>query len=86
MANLKSSIKDVRRTIRRTKKNNIKKATADKHVRAFKKSLADGKQKEAKKIIPAIQSAYDKMVRSKIMTKNKAARQKSRLALKLKKK
>jgi small subunit ribosomal protein S20 len=83
MANLKSSIKDIRRTQRRTKMNNLNRANVDKALRSTNSSILKGEISEAKGMLGQVYSSIDKMVKRKIISKNKAARQKSLITKKI---
>ena len=73
MANLKSSIKDIRRTKGRTFRNNKYRVEFDKMKKSFIKS-------PSAKSLSDLYSQVDKMVKRKIFHKNKAAREKSKLS------
>ncbi len=73
MANIKSSIKDIRRTKRRTFRNGKYKVEFDKMKKSFIKS-------PSAKSLSELYSQVDKMVKRKIFHKNKAAREKSKLS------
>ncbi len=73
MANLKSSLKDIRRTKRRTFLNNGYRTNVDKMTKAYHKN-PDSKS------LSALFSIIDKMAKKNIYHKNKAAREKSRLS------
>ena len=72
MANLKSSIKDIRRTKGRTFRNNKYRIEFDKIKKDYIKSPNAATLSE-------IYSKADKMVKIHIFHKNKAAREKSKL-------
>lgn len=83
MANLKSSQKDIRRTIARTERNRAVKSrikTLSKHAA----TALDGKAADAEKTVGLYSSSLDKAAKTGILHKNKANRLKSRLAAKLK--
>jgi small subunit ribosomal protein S20 len=80
MANLKSSKKDIRRTVRRTEANKPFKRNAEMLPKKMAKLVAAGKTKEAVEMLPTAVKAIDKAVRKKILHKNTAARRKSSLA------
>ena len=73
MANLKSSLKDIRRTKRRTFLNNGYRTSVDKMTKAYNKN-------PDKKSLSRLFSIIDKMAKKNIYHKNKAAREKSRLS------
>lgn len=80
MANLKSSKKDIRRTLRRTLANKPFRRNADMLPRKVRKLAAAGQITEAKELLPAAFKALDKAVRKNILHKNNASRTKSRIA------
>jgi small subunit ribosomal protein S20 len=73
MANLKSSLKDIRRTKRRTFLNNGYRTNVDKMTKAYNKN-------PDQKSLSELFSIIDKMAKKNIYHKNKAAREKSRLS------
>lgn len=73
MANLKSSQKDIRRISRRTERNTLQKSRL-KTLR--KKVIGEPEAKDAS----TYASALDRAVKSGVIHKNKAAREKSKLA------
>ena len=75
MANLKSSLKDIRRIARRTERNG---ATRSKLKSLRKRVVAD--PSDANNV--AYASAMDKAVKSGVVHKNKANREKSKIARK----
>ena len=76
MPNLKSSIKDVRRTKRRTARNQARLTRVSTALRAIK--AADSKE-AAHSALREAASLLDKAARSELIHWRKAARQKSRL-------
>ena len=73
MANLKSSKKDIRRIARRTERNTI---VTSRLKTLRKKALGEADEADKK----AYASALDKAVKSGVIHKNKADREKSKLA------
>lgn len=73
MANLKSSKKDIRRIARRTERNT---AVESRLKTLRKKALGEATEDDKK----AYASAIDKAVKSGVVHKNKASREKSKLA------
>ncbi len=73
MANLKSSKKDIRRIARRTERNTI---VSSRLKTMRKKALGEADESDKK----AYSSALDKAVKSGVIHKNKANREKSKLA------
>jgi small subunit ribosomal protein S20 len=85
MANLKSSIKDIRRTERRTAMNRRVKSrlkTLRKNVLAALQS--DGDVETKTESVRVYTSALDKAAKRNVIHKNKADREKSKFATKLK--
>lgn len=83
MANLKSSQKDIRRTIARTERNRAVKSrikTLSKHAT----TALEGNAADAQAKVSEYASSLDKAAKTGILHKNKANRIKSRLAAKLK--
>ncbi|HTY12909.1 MAG TPA: 30S ribosomal protein S20 [Candidatus Omnitrophota bacterium] len=78
MANIKSNIKNLRKSKKNRKRNLFYKERIKRLAKVYKDSLAKGKE-EAKKKLVELYSAIDKAALKKIIHKNKAARQKSRL-------
>lgn len=75
MANLKSSKKDIRRIARRTERNTVQ----DSRLKTLRKKVI-GDCAEADATVYA--SALDRAVKSGVIHKNKASREKSKLARK----
>lgn len=73
MANLKSSKKDIRRIVRRTERNT---ATSSRLKTLRKKALGEASDTDKS----AYASALDKAVKSGVIHKNKANREKSKLS------
>lgn len=82
MANHKSSIKRIRQTKVRTLHNKYYAKTMRNAVRKLR---ATTDKDEAVKLYPAVQKMLDKLAKTNIIHKNKAANLKSRLALHIKK-
>ena len=81
MANLKASIKDIKKSRKRRDQNLIFKNAMKKVIKEFKDKVT--KKEEKKKLEEMLQKAYqtiDKCVKKKIIHKNNAARKKSALA------
>jgi len=79
MANLKSSKKDIRRTLRRTLANKPFRRNAEMFTKKVRKLVSLGNVSEAKELLPKAYKALDKAVRKNIIHKNNASRTKSRL-------
>ena len=78
MANHKSSLKRIRQTKTRTLHNKYYAKTMRNAVRKLR-SLTD--KEEAVKMLPGVQKMLDKLAKTNIIHKNKAANLKSSLAL-----
>jgi small subunit ribosomal protein S20 len=76
---IKSAIKRVRQTQRKTASNNIRKRFLKISVKDFLELVDQGKLEEAKKLLPTVQKRIDLAVKNKLWHKNKASRQKSQL-------
>lgn len=85
MPNLRTSIKDLRQTKRKTVfnariKNRVKRAT-----KRFNTLISEGKQEEATKVLPQVYKVLDKASKKNVIKKGNASRNRSRLAAKLNK-
>ena len=80
MANLKSSKKDIRRTLKRTELNKPFKRNAQMFPKKIKKLVSTGSIKEALEMLPIAFKALDKAAKRNVIHKNTASRTKSRLA------
>ena len=78
MPNLKASIKDLRKTAKRTER---RKGVVS-QVRNILKKIRTVTPEEAKKMLPAVYSTVDKAVQSGILKKNTGDRYKARAAKK----
>ena len=74
MPNLKASIKDLRKTEKRT----VRRKGVVSEVRNIIKKIRTVKPEEAKKMLPKVYSVVDKAVQSGIIKKNTGDRYKSR--------
>ena len=81
---IKSAIKRVRVSKRKTVKNRIVKTTTKDTMKNFVTLLADGKVAEAKVLFPTVQKVCDTMTKKNLWHKNKVARKIARLAKLLK--
>ena len=82
MANLKASIKDIRKSAKRTLYNKrVKRKTKD----ALKRinDLINSKEIKAKDLLPRVSKLLDKAAKKNIIKKETAARKKSRIARRL---
>ena len=77
---IKSAIKRMRQTVRKTRKNEIIKRLLKETLKKFITLVEGGKIAEATKLMPLLQKKIDMAVKKNIMHSNKAARQKSRYA------
>jgi small subunit ribosomal protein S20 len=82
---IKSSMKDVRRTERRTARNRAAKGKLRASMKVARTSLAAGTADVAKTHVAEATPILDRAVSKKILHKNAAARHKSRLTRKLNK-
>jgi len=76
----------LRKNSKRRKFNIEKKIVLKKAKKDFLKLLEAGKIEEARKMLPRVYKLLDKAVKINLIKKNKAARDKSRLAKKITKK
>jgi small subunit ribosomal protein S20 len=81
---IKSAIKRMRQTVRKTKKNEITKRLLKEISKKFIAFIEAGKNADAVKLYPMLQKKIDMAVKKNLMHANKAARQKSRYAKMLK--
>jgi small subunit ribosomal protein S20 len=84
MPNIRSSKKDVRRTLARTLRNRATKSRIRTYRKRALEALKSGDLKAAQSAYDAFASAADKAAKSNTIHKNTASRLKSRLALKFK--
>ncbi|MCX6717831.1 MAG: 30S ribosomal protein S20 [Candidatus Taylorbacteria bacterium] len=66
--------------------NTRRKSTMDSSIKAIKKLIKENKIKEAEKMLPEVYQAIDKAMKTKLIKKNNAARNKSRITVFLNKK
>lgn len=79
MANRNASLKDIRKSKKRTARNLVKSKKAKILVKKTRKAIVDAQMDEAKKIIVLATQALDKAAKMNVIHPNKAARLKSRL-------
>ena len=79
MANMKSALKNIRKSQKNRKRNLFYKERIKKLIKSFKSALQKSKD-EAGKALKVLSSAIDKAALKRIIHRNKAARQKSRLS------
>lgn len=80
MANTAQARKRARQTQVRRLHNASLKSSLRSAVKGVRKAIAAGNQPEAEKALHAAQSVIDRIADKKIVSKNKASRDKSRLA------
>lgn len=84
MANIKSAKKDVKQTIKKTPKNHEYRATVKNSIKNCEKAILANDKNTAEEIYKNVQKNIDKACSRKIIKKNTADRQKSRLSQKIK--
>ncbi|WDC83897.1 30S ribosomal protein S20 [Caloramator sp. mosi_1] len=85
MANIKSAIKRIRVTERRTLRNKMVKSAVKTAIKKFEIALNSGNIEEAKVLYAQAVKALDKAAAKGVIHKNAASRKKSRLTVKLNK-
>jgi len=83
MPQQKNAAKALRQIKKRTAKNNQIKAGLDVLERSFKKALTGNDKNKAEEIAKKLSQAIDKAAQKKVLKKNTAARQKSRMMKKV---
>lgn len=83
MANIKSVIKDIRRTKKRTLYNSRLKNRVKDAEKAFEKAVKANDAETAKKYLTKLSKVADKATKKGVMKKGTVSRKKSRLAKKL---
>jgi len=79
----KTAKRALKKSLKRREKNLLKKVVLKKTEKKFLKLLASSNTEEAKKILNVLYKLLDKAAKTNLIKKNKAARDKSRLAKKL---
>lgn len=79
MANLKSSLKDIKRNAKRRLRNRSAKSAMKTFIKKAKEAAATGDVEAIKQALAQACSAIDKTAERGIIHKNQAARRKSRL-------
>ena len=79
MANTKSAIKNIRKSERRRRINQVHRSRARTYVKKTRSLIAAGQIEEAEATVQKAISALDKAAQKGIIHKNNAARRKSRL-------
>jgi len=85
MPNLKTSIKDLRSTKRKTVYNDRLRKRVKKSVKKFNDTLKNGDNGKAKEVLKNVYKVLDKAAKKNVINKGKASRKKSRLAVQLNK-
>ncbi len=80
-----SAKKALRQSIRRNKRNTIKKEQMKKSIKSIEKLLVSGKKEEAMNLVSKAYKAIDKAAKTGVIKKNAASRKKSRLVAKINK-
>ncbi|MEK7085270.1 MAG: 30S ribosomal protein S20 [Patescibacteria group bacterium] len=75
-----SAKKALRQSLRRREQNLARKSALKKIIKNFEKLARGKKIEEAKSFFPRVQQALDKAVKQRILKKNNASRNKSRLS------
>ncbi|MGH4118861.1 30S ribosomal protein S20 [Clostridium sp.] len=83
MANIKSAKKRIKVTMVKTARNTMIKSALKTTIKKFETAIASGNVEEAKVTYASVVKALDMSVTKGILHINKAARRKSRLAIKL---
>ncbi len=79
MANHASALKAHRQSLRRNKRNTSNRSTLRTALKKFSQLLKTGKTDEARNSVTRLYAAVDKAVQKKALSRNAAARHKSRL-------
>ncbi|MDP3947425.1 MAG: 30S ribosomal protein S20 [bacterium] len=80
MPNTKSAKKEARKSIRRHAVNQTKRSALKAVIKQYRKLVAQKKFDEAGALLPQVQKALDKGVKTNLIKKNTASRIKSRLS------
>lgn len=83
MPQTESAKKALRQSARRRARNLMQRRVAERVIRECRKLLTAGKREEAGAALPAAYQALDKLAKTHVITRGKAARLKSRMARKL---
>jgi len=75
----KSAKKSIRKDKKKTKINIQRKNKVKDLLKEAKNLIAQNKKNEAKKLLPQIYKALDKIAKTKVIKKNNASRRKSRI-------
>jgi small subunit ribosomal protein S20 len=85
MANHASALKAHRQSLRRKERNKSNRSFLRTTLTDFSGKLQEGKAQEIKESLPELYAVIDRAVQKKALSKNAAARQKSRLTVRLNK-
>jgi len=85
LANTKSAIKNIRRSERRRRINQVYRSRARTYIKKTRKLIEEGRLDEAEMMVRKAVSALDKAAQKGVIHKNNAARRKSRLMQRLNK-
>ncbi|HNW23263.1 MAG TPA: 30S ribosomal protein S20 [Candidatus Dojkabacteria bacterium] len=85
MPNLKTSIKDLRSTKRKTVYNDRLRKRVKKSIKNFNDALNIGDKNKVEKVLKNTYKVLDKAAKKNVINKGKASRKKSRLAVQLNK-
>ncbi len=85
MPNLKTSIKDLRSTKRKTVYNDRLRKRVKRSVKGFQESITKGVKGDAQKSLKQAYKVLDKAAKKNVINKGRASRKKSRLAVQLNK-
>ncbi len=80
MANLQASIKDIRKTQKRTQQNLKMKKRFRGAIKKFNSLVTEGNKKAAESYLPRVYKLVDKAAKNGVLKKNNASNQKSKLA------
>jgi small subunit ribosomal protein S20 len=83
MANHASALKAHRQSLKHRETNRSNRSSLRTTLKQFNEQLETGKAEEAKNSLPELYAAIDKSQQKKAISKNAAARQKSRLSKRL---
>lgn len=79
MANHASALKAHRQSVRRRARNRSNSSALRTGLKKFQDLLAAGKKDDARAALPSLYALVDKAVQKKVLSRNAASRQKSRL-------
>ena len=84
MANIASARKRARQTVERNARNSSQRSTLRTAIKAVRKAIAGGDKEAAQQQLQASTKVIDRISDKKVVHKNTAARQKSRLSAAIK--